>query len=454
MSRGARGRDVVAEPIGPRGSVDDVTGAARRWLAVTALLLRIDARRPASWIAAAACLAVGAMIAAEPLAAALPLVIVCGGLGAVAAAGAADGADGIRWCGGASAGTLRVAWAVGGALAAAVVCRSTTAVALAVTAALTAVPLHVARRRGFVAADVPSFALAVALGVAAVVTLVPEGVRVVVGCACWLTAVALAAWGPGFRGHDAFAVGPPWPGGAPAAAATSPLEWPAMVSTLVAMAVCYFLAPEYAAGYAVLVTGWFLCLAVPAATIAAGGRDAAARGLLVRSAPGRPAVPGTPAHALAVVATQAAILGWPAAVAAVLWGSAVFRPDGPLAAVVVLAALAAVTASVAGVAARRGDGETALAIVAAIAMAGAAFNAVGRSSDPAAGKHPRSTGFCQIAQFAATPGGARRRDGVEGFGQSCETSPGSCPPLIRAVTAVLRDRPVDGVEKTRAAARY
>jgi hypothetical protein len=369
VGHGAGGRETGATPGTPVAAA--AAGAARQWLAVAGLALRFDARRPASWIAAASCLAVGGLLIAMPFAASLPLAIACGGLGAVAAAGAVgagDGARGLRWLGWPCGGEERSVWAVAGALAAAVACRSTVPIALAGAAALTAVAMNVARRRGFGPADVASIALGISLATAGLVVFVPGGVRGVVASTCWLVAVALLAWWPRSHGiEDVAMVG----GRTEGAAVGAPLTWPAMVSTLAAMAVCYFLAPEYAVGYAVVVAGWFLCLAAPAATIAAGGDDAASRTLLVASAPGRPALPGTSAHVLAVVATHAAILAWPAAVAAALWGATALRPDGPLAALGVLAVLAAVTAAGGVVAARRGHGDTALAIIAALAMIGA-----------------------------------------------------------------------------------
>jgi hypothetical protein len=160
------------------------------------------------------------------------------------------------------------------------------------------------------------------------------------------------------------------------AVAGSFLDPLAMASTLVAMVVCYFLAPDHARWFVAVSAAWFTVLAVPAATIAAGALDADRRGLLARSAPGGPRLPGSFRHALAALGLHAAIFGWPAVVAAVLWGAAAATPCGPLTAVVVLAALAGSVVLVVAVMdemVRRGcrgaDGGAALALAMAAAMA-------------------------------------------------------------------------------------
>lgn len=372
MARGTGGRSGLTTSDRPRTPGKSIVGATRRWLAVFAILVRIDARRPASWIAAAACLLAGVMAATAPLTAVLPLVIVCGGLGAVAAVGAVDPGDdsqGRRWPGAPRGGEERAVWAAAGALVAAVACRSTTPIGIAGTAMLTGLAMHVARRRGLAPADVASIALGICLAAAGACVLAPQSAGVAAAAGGWLGACALLLWWPRWHGIDDI-TGGAWRTDVETASG-SPLAWLAMISLLAAMAACYFLAPEHAVWYAVLAAGWLVCLAAPAATIAGGAHDVVSRSMLVASAPGRPAVPGTSSHALAIVATQVAILAWPAAVAAVLWGSAAMRPDGPLTALMVLASLGALTAGIAAPAVRRGHGETALAIIAALAMAGA-----------------------------------------------------------------------------------
>jgi hypothetical protein len=137
------------------------------------------------------------------------------------------------------------------------------------------------------------------------------------------------------------------------------------------MAGCYFLAPQYAWAYAPIAVGWFVALAVPAATPPGGA--AAVR--LVRSAAGRPAVPGTWARTVPLVAKLAGLLGWPAVVAAVLTGSEAGRAGGPLTALAALAGAALLTVATAALAARGGrwrsigEGARALALVAVAAGA-------------------------------------------------------------------------------------
>ena len=143
-----------------------------------------------------------------------------------------------------------------------------------------------------------------------------------------------------------------------------------MATTLVAMAVCYFLAPEFAAWYAVVAVAWFVVLGVPAATTASGDGDALARGDLVRTCVGRPRLPGTTAHALAAILTHAAILGWPAVVAAVLWRGAAWTSGGPVLAILVVASLATATAVVVwGADACGATRDTAAAVIVALLVA-------------------------------------------------------------------------------------
>ncbi len=111
----------------------------------------------------------------------------------------------------------------------------------------------------------------------------------------------------------------------------SPLPWPtvdgpglvvsrgilavAQVSSLAAMAFCYFLAPQFAWLYALVAVGWFLGLAVPSST--AGPRGLAGQQLIAAS-PGRQHLPGSLGFTMGVAARYLAYFGWPALVAAVL----------------------------------------------------------------------------------------------------------------------------------------
>jgi hypothetical protein len=354
--------------------------AARRIVALLPIVARADARRAASWIVmAAAAAAAWALGGGEP-AAVVPAAIACGGLAAVAALGplpAADrGTSDATWL-------ARIGWvmagggagAVAGALAGPSAAAAWGAGVLLVAAALTGAVVRGAVARGAAAADAASLGLSIAAAAAAAATLpVPASRAAAIGFACWLlfaTAAALTA------GHWR-SVEPAAPGGPgrteAAGLGRGPagvwLTWLAMASTLGAMVACYFLAAEHAWRYAAFAAGWFVALAVPAATIAAGPRDAGERAGLVRSAPGRARLPGTLGHALGTVAWVAAILGWPAVVAAVLWGADAASPGGPLAAVALLAALVALVAAAIWAAfAWRLSGETALALLATAVMA-------------------------------------------------------------------------------------
>ncbi|MFM9010456.1 MAG: hypothetical protein ACKON8_06175, partial [Planctomycetota bacterium] len=139
----------------------------------------------------------------------------------------------------------------------------------------------------------------------------------------------------------------------------------AMGSMLVAMAVCYFLAPELDDWYAVLASAWLVLLAVPRATL--WGHDASARHRLINSAAGRPRPPGTAVHAARSLATSGCLLGWPAVVALALGGGRGGSESGPAAALGLLVASAAVAAGAAAVAERRRlPADTPLAVTAAL----------------------------------------------------------------------------------------
>lgn len=121
----------------------------------------------------------------------------------------------------------------------------------------------------------------------------------------------------------------------------------AMVTALVGMMVCYFLAPQIAAGYTLLALAWFVCLAVPAATPCTTGR---AGDWLVRSAVGRPVVPGSTRAAVSTAVAYAALLGWPAIVAMLLPAPAGPRAMAPWVTLVCLAVAAVAVTAIVGTA--------------------------------------------------------------------------------------------------------
>ena len=291
----------------------------RRLASVVLGLVRIDARRPASWLVAAASLAVVALAPASRLWAAA-------GGGVLLAL--------------AAVGSLLRASPEADLLSARLMAR------LAWPLAAVAAGMVAARFAGI---DPPGQArVAIAIAGGAILAAV---------------AVGSAKWLPRLRGLGEPPVhGPSAPGHMPLVG-RSWADATAMAATLVAVAICYFLAPEFSAWYTVVATTWFTLLAVPAATLVGG--DAQARSDLLAAAPGRPRLAGTPSAAVPILAAYAAVLGWPAAVAAIV---ARERPWGwrdPLTAVLVLAGMAALASGLTWAsAARNWREDTALAVVA------------------------------------------------------------------------------------------
>lgn len=270
------------------------------------LLMRLDVRRPASWIAAVAAFVATWGLLARPVP--MWVAVTCGSLLALASLGFPAHRAAIP--GLAVPRTLaRVAWPVVGAVGAGL-CGSSIGGRPQTTLLV----------------------VAAVLGMAAV------------------QAVAAAARRRSTR----------WglPGASSDAAAEGWIDAVAMASVLLAMAVCYFLSPHLAGWYAVVAGCWFVGLVVPRAT--PDGVDAGARQTLVATAPAVPRVPGTPGHAARVLATGAAILGWPAMVAGVLWSGSAWAVSGPAAAVALLTVLAGV--SWLSVCAARDPGDTPQAV--------------------------------------------------------------------------------------------
>jgi hypothetical protein len=284
---------------------------------VIGLLARIDARRPASWIAALAAAAAVVVLASRPT---TPWVaLACGGLLAVAALGDP--------CHLAALPELAVPRAVA---------RASWPAVGAVAGLLAASCLGGDVRRSAAAAA------PVAGGLAAVLAVVAVAARR--GRHGWprMAGGMFDPWGPDDAGRRGW------------------LDAAALASTLVAMAVCYFLAPQLSGWYAVVAATWFVVLTVPRAII--GAADAAGRIALVGAAVGRPCPPGVPAHAVRTLVAGAAILGWPAVVAAVLGPGPARSADGPLTALAILAALVIVAAV--AVRCRRRPDDTPLAAAA------------------------------------------------------------------------------------------
>ena len=307
----------------------DIAAAGR----LAPLLLAGDARRPAAWIGLVA--AAGAGLGCPTGGGSAAVAAAVGGLAAVAAVGqpppAAVGGGRRAW----PVPLVRSSWPLlGAALAAAwrAVSAGPAAAGVAlwvgVGVALAAgLVVEFARARVGESVVASRGLMVVGLGAAAGLAAATLGASAVVQAVTMAAAWALAGCGlAAAQGQEQPVGGPP---GADGAAGRGP----AMASALLAMAGCYFLAPQFAWGYGVIALGWFVVLAVPAATAA---RGSAVAERLVRSSPGRPAAPGTLARAVPLVATSAALLAWPAVVAAMLAGPEAGSFGGPLAAVLAL----------------------------------------------------------------------------------------------------------------------
>lgn len=267
-------------------------GVLGRLLPVVATLVRIEVRRPASWLVAGAMLAVVALV--PPVRA-----------WAAAGAGALLGLAAI--------GSLRREAFSADLLPARLAAR--VAWPLAAAAAGAAVAWLAGR------GDIGRMAVAAAASAGVVV------VAAAVAASAQLRRLVgdHAEPGPG-TDRSPRLVGRTWSDAA------------AMFSTVVAMAVCYFLAPEHAGWYAVVATTWFTLLAVPAATLVGG--DETLRRALVTAGPGRPRLAGSPEAAGPKLAAYAAVLGWPAAVAAAVAHRGAAGWGDPLVAVAAVAGMA------------------------------------------------------------------------------------------------------------------
>lgn len=408
-------------------------------------LVGIDARRPASWIALAVGTAAGWWAAT---AAPHPWLVGAASGVAVLAVAAAVGDLPVQFCQGSARvppallaavwGALRAAWPLAGFAVAAcmgsgnVAFSAATAVAAVLAGAGTVAAVVVARSTHATAADAAAVALAIGgAGAAAGLTCglaVGSSATAAWGAAgaaaagwCLVAAAAAIAWricGAADVAVDRLAFVGGTPGGLPATGATGwerlhldplpavgplqgVLERLAMASTLAAMAGWLILRPDlvpdsgHAAAvpawpWAVLSAVWYVCLAVPRATLLDGACGTAAWERLFLSAAG-PATGGAGpirrrtawrlggmrCAALAAI-VPAAILGWPPLVGGLVSSASPSHGWPPLAITAGLAAAAATLAALGAVgtrmnAARETLFAVALAIAAATALAAAGF---------------------------------------------------------------------------------
>lgn len=372
---------------------------ARAALGMMPILVRLEARRPATWLAAIGGGLSG--LAADPL-----VAVAAGALATVAASGelptawpptARGLARGFRVgiplvaCVAAAveSGGAMAAWACLGmalaAITAAAVASPATTAADAATATLVSAALALAAAR--------STGLA---GPAAAATI----------AAVWLAGAAFLAWWErhpmprGWAGDAGNSL--PRTGGVAIERGPLPTSGPtrrllgltAMASALAAMAGWLLLSPEHALHALELTLAWFVCLAVPAALLQDGEAIRAAWERVFRASPRagrarlRPGL-GWSLFAGRVAIGHAAVLGWPALVALVVgFASPVgARPAGLVLAALGCAAAALVAGSlVAAWLGLRGETAFAAAVVFLIGCAWAELLVVPR---PAGGDTPR-----------------------------------------------------------------
>jgi len=344
------------------------------------LLVRSDARRPASWLACGLAAAAVASLAATGTGVAA--AIACGGWAAAAAAGRPPRGlvpglvrlDAAWWW-------ERAAWPLAGCLAAAAGRwlwagdGAAIAVGLAIGVGVMIALAVAAATRGATAADATSLGLVVATAAAAAGMngrSTVEALACAGGAAAGLAAAAWAAWRHG-RSWS-------WPADPQARTAASFAELGmarggvrsalaalAMATSLVGMAVWYFLAPAAAAAGTLVALGWFTALAVPAVVLGPAGHVAWRRLVATTAGPAGSRRPVGPAGAAAVACGHAVVLGWPPVVAGLLLAvegglepaSVCVWPWLTVAALAVAAALLVALALAA--AAARIDAETTLA---------------------------------------------------------------------------------------------
>ena len=359
-------------------------------------LVRIDARRPASWLAAgSAAASVAVLAAASPDAAvATAAAVFCGGWAGVAAAGVpprgilpGDRAVDAAWW------WERAAWPVVGAAGAWVACGAAAGAAPIAAGAILGVGC--ATLVGVAAAGRAAPADAASCGLVATAAAAAAGLAggTAAAALAWAALAAcivvpVASAGLTFLGRE-------WGGGLDAGPARatfaeiglargglrSALSGLAMIASLAGLAGWYFLFPEAAAMGLVATVGWFLALAVPAVLLGppAGGAgwEPLAAAAAVEAGPGiawrRPA---RPRWAVAVAAAHAAILGWPPLVAGLLLAAEATGAPVPAAtwAWLTVAALAVAATGLVAVALAFGAAgtrpETAGAVVSGLVVAG------------------------------------------------------------------------------------
>jgi len=370
---------------------------------VAVRLLAIEARRPAAWMLLGAG-GVSGWLAAELPADrqwfAVPVAVACGGLLAGAACGQSPGQSPGRRTGWSARGLGSLTWPLAGLLAplslsagsgsgqfvVLTLAGSLLATAIAIggcPGAGTAIPVGIGLALAGAAA-------AAALAVGLVVPAAPV-VQAVGAAAIWIL-MAAAARVAGREPADE----PVWqPARSAAGIGLASSGMPGLLvaaalgTSLAAMVVCYFLAPQTAWLYAIVSGWWFVTLAAPPATAPPGGLIGHR---LAASAAGRPAVPGSFGRAARGAAIQLAFLGWPAVVALVVPAPQGPRAGGPLVALAGLGAAAGLLLTATAVGRRTGLGGRPLALgTLAVALAAAAAGLPKLPRSPDSGEFPART---------------------------------------------------------------
>lgn len=348
-----------------------------------ATLVRIEARRPASWLLFLAAVGGASMAGSGRVVGASPVAIgFLSGGGLAVAAVAVRGPSPAGHLGGGGAGLLaRIAWPlIGGVVGAAVSPAGPSVAALAGgLAGITFATMLVAllERSPSSRADVASAALLITAAVGSAAgwawgrfqaDTMAGGMAAIAAAAVTLGTAASVARMP---------LSPRKPRGggrviASGETARVRLDLVGMGAALTGMVVCLFLVPQSAPANVWLTLVCFVALAVPEATISPASLD---RGWsrLLESVPLRPASGGgrfgMTDLVTETVGFHALLLGWPSLVALALSLREDTRSDAALVTVVALAVAAAVTWGVASLLRRRVDGGTTMAAVIAVLVA-------------------------------------------------------------------------------------
>lgn len=316
----------------------EVTDSLKRWPVTWPLDFRVTARRPASWLAAI--IGCAATMAARPLDA-MSIAV----LATVTAAGDLSDASSARSCGGGLA--VRMVWPLMGVVVGIATSPGDEGMLACLAVLVTASTLWIVRRAGATGADLVSIAMVTATA------------GLMAGVATDSIAASIAVWGALSLGAAWLLQVLPWrtaadhlprSGGGMVAGPTSPsvvhrlLGWLAMATMLLAMVGWLLLDPTMAGWAAAVGIAWMLSLAVPVAVLGdrmfeAGSAWTAVLQSTPRQWPGRMVIGSSGRPLIETVVRHAAVLGWPALVAAAVMANS---QAGPWPAMLVVAGVVVV----------------------------------------------------------------------------------------------------------------